>query len=118
MNIVIPTIKTLLKYIWLEGERSTTVLCDSFVEEDHEWYSDHNTVRSNMPFKEFDDAELECFLVGDSHYRLIEFESTGRYTTEEKNVIEVYAIPVLEFKGRIFKLEQAEYDMKDSEVWE
>lgn len=118
MNINIPTIKTLLEYRFNnEGEiESKTVLLDSFLEEDHEWYTDHSTVQNNVPFEQFEDSTFECFLVGEGHYRLIEFESGNGLMLKEKTVINIYAMPVLEFKGKVFKLEKVEYDMKDSEV--
>jgi hypothetical protein len=115
MNINLPTIKTVLKYIWIEEGQTTSVLTD-FVEEDHEWYSDHATVQNNIPFEKLEDSQFECFLVGDGHYRLIEFEYGSGHLPEEKTVIDVVAIPVLEFKGKIFKLDETEYDLKDSEV--
>ena len=118
MNLVIPTVKTILEYRFdNEGEiESKTVLLDSFLEEDHEWYSDHATVQNNVPFEQFEDSNFECFLVSNGHYRLVEFESGNGWIPKEKLIIEVFLKPVLEFRGLVFKLEETEYDMTESEV--
>lgn len=108
MNIIIvPTVKTLITYT--KGNESIRVLADIGIGDDKYAQIEYeNDIEFRCPFEDDNSYRKEIYHVDGNRYEIVFYDYH-----EPMYSIDVIVNSVLEFNGRIFILQETEYDMKE-----
>jgi hypothetical protein len=106
--MIVPTVKTLITYT--KGNESIRVLADIEMGDDKYAQIEYeNDIEFRCPFEDDNSYRKEMYHVYGNRYEIVFYDYHGRPMYS----IDVIVDSVLEFDGRIFILQETEYDMKE-----